>query len=109
MPWAQASRSADNLVLLVNRDIQRHFDVFAVLLQGLGYTMESDGRLADVGRLHRALAFAAQISSDVGAIYVLDPQGGILAESDSPNPRQADFSDRDYFAVHRDRTDAGSI
>ncbi|GGF49896.1 deoxyribonuclease [Azorhizobium oxalatiphilum] len=105
--WAQASRAADNLLLLVNRDIQRHLDVFGVTLKGLRHFMEMENVFTDRDRLHRVLAIAAEGTLDVSSIYVLDPQGQILAQSNHDTASPAVFGDREYFIVHRDRPDAG--
>lgn len=105
--WKQASRVADNLVLLVNRDIQRHFDVFTVTLKGLRHYVDVENVLRDPHRLQRVLAIAAEGAVNASSIYMLDASGRVIAESDSLEPRGVDLSDRDYFQVQRDRTDAG--
>ncbi|MGU3494820.1 diguanylate cyclase [Xanthobacteraceae bacterium A53D] len=103
----QASRSADNLVLLVNRDIQRHFDIFTVTLRGLRHYLELEGVLQDPERLQRALAAAADGAIDVSSINVLDTDGRVIAESARLIPSDLDLSDRDYFQIQRDRAYAG--
>ncbi|WP_432214823.1 PDC sensor domain-containing protein, partial [Salmonella enterica] len=38
----------------------------------------------------------------LGAIFVMDTRGNIVIDSGVSPPRQGNFSDRDYFTVHRD-------
>ena len=41
------------------------------------------------------------------SVVVTDERGDITYEAEHAVPRRANFADRDYFQVHRDRADAG--
>jgi len=43
----------------------------------------------------------------LGSILVLDETGKVIADAASVEPRAGDFSDRDYFAAHRERANIG--
>jgi diguanylate cyclase (GGDEF)-like protein len=58
--------------------------------------------------LQREVLFDRSVQARyLGALLVLDAKGNVLVDSASPVPRKGNFSDRDYFTIHRDHPEAG--
>ena len=106
--WQQAEQASSNLVLALERDIARTIATYDLSLQGAA----DAARLPGIGEIspelrHSTLFDRAATAEYLGSLLVLDATGDIVADSTAVTPHQLNFADRDYFTVHRDRTDAG--
>ena len=106
--WNHAIETSQNLGQAFAHDIQRSIEIYDLSLRtaidGLNipgiWTVSPEMR-------HAALFDGSANAHDLGAIIILDASGNILIESGSLVPRKANFADRDYFTIHRDRPDVG--
>ncbi|WP_051357338.1 GGDEF domain-containing protein [Azorhizobium doebereinerae] len=105
--WTQAERAADNLVLTISRDIQRHFDVFDVLLRSVVRDLQDPAAAMTPQMRQRLLARAMEVGGSTGEMVLLNADGTIVAESTTLAGPPVDAADRDYFLAHRDKADVG--
>jgi diguanylate cyclase (GGDEF)-like protein len=104
----RARETATNLALMAERDIERNFELYDLSLQAV---VEGVNR-ADVMALpaelkHEVLFDRAATAKFIGSMLVLDAAGNIIIDSGSDSPREGNFADRSYFAMHRDHPDIG--
>ena len=106
--WRQAEQASSNLVLALERDITRTVATYDLSLQGAADAMHLPGLETISPELrHAALFDRAATAEYLGSLLVLDAAGDIVADSTAVTPHRLNLADRDYFTVHRDRTDAG--
>ncbi|HDV8349362.1 TPA: diguanylate cyclase, partial [Burkholderia vietnamiensis] len=101
--YDHAVENARNLLLLIERDISRNIELYDLSLQNVVDGL-ADPELAALPatQRHRMLFDRAANGAYLGAIFVMDTRGNIVIDSGVSPPRQGNFSDRDYFTVHRD-------
>lgn len=105
--WHQAEQASSNLVLALERDITRTVATYDLSLQGAADAMGMPGIQEISPELrHAALFDRAATAEYLGSLLVLDAAGDIVADSTAITPHRLNLADRDYFTVHRDRTDA---
>lgn len=105
---ARATETSRNLALLAERDIERNFELYALSLQAVVDGMNDAEVMAASPRLRGfALFDRAATATYLGSMLVLDAEGNIVIDSASEVPRKANFSDREYFKVHRDNPNVG--
>jgi len=106
--WRQAEQASSNLVLALERDIARTIASYDLSLQGAADALDQPGIGQISPELRQAAIFDRAATADyLGSLLVLDSSGSIAADSTSIVPHQLNLADRDYFAVHRSRADAG--
>lgn len=106
--WESAYVAARNLTGVLAADISRTLHVYDLALQGVVERLHEPG-LARVNAetQHRFLFDRFATAEYLGVIGVIDKDGNVLYDSSSLTPSTLNFSDRDYFTVHRDADDAG--
>lgn len=104
---ANAARTSENLVQVVTSDIGRNFEIFDLILQDIVDDLGDEAVDSTAASRHRFLSRAAAASDKIGSVLLLDAEGNIVVDSASPEPRVANFADRDYFLAHRDDPDVG--
>ncbi|WP_439893753.1 sensor domain-containing diguanylate cyclase (plasmid) [Ralstonia sp. 25C] len=105
---AHASATSRSLALLAERDIERNFELYALSLQAVVDRVNDPEVAAASPRLRGfALFDHAATATYLGSMLVLDAQGNIVIDAANDLPRQGNFSDREYFKVHRDNPNAG--
>ncbi|WP_241060291.1 sensor domain-containing diguanylate cyclase [Achromobacter xylosoxidans] len=106
--WNLAYVAAGNLTEVLSADISRTIRVYDLSLQGVIERLQEPG-IEDLprGTLHRFLFDRAASAEYLGTILILDRDGNVRYDSQSLDPPIANFADRDFFQVHRDRPDAG--
>ena len=106
--WNLAYVAAGNLTEVLSADISRTIRVYDLSLQGVIERLQEPG-IEDLprGTLHRFLFDRAASAEYLGTILILDRDGNLRYDSQSLDPPIANFADRDFFQVHRDRPDAG--
>lgn len=106
--WNSAAASSNNLVRVLEADISRTVRVYDLSLQGVIEGLDDP----EVNKLRpdvvRRLLFDRAATADyLGSMLVLDSRGNILYDSGSAISRKPNFADRDYFQVHKNRSDVG--
>lgn len=97
-----ASRSASNIVELIDADVLRNVELYDLALQGLIAGSQRDDLLQVSPQIRHLLLFdratAAPHRSD---ILLLDANGDVIADSASITPRTFNFADRNFFQKHQ--------
>ncbi|MGB6056440.1 MAG: sensor domain-containing diguanylate cyclase [Burkholderiaceae bacterium] len=106
---ARAAGNAENLAVMVERDLSHTFALFDLSLQALAEGIRDPGVMALPLPYRQQLLFdrAAVAGPHMGSLLYVDASGAIAVDSGSAVPRGGDFSDRSWFFVHRDSPDAG--
>ncbi|MGB7481889.1 MAG: sensor domain-containing diguanylate cyclase [Burkholderiaceae bacterium] len=106
---ARAADHAENLALVVERDLTHTFALFDLSLQALAEGVNDPGVQALPQPYRHQLLFdrATVAGPNMGSLLYVDASGEIVADSAGPVPRKANFTDRSWFAVHRDDPHAG--
>jgi PAS domain S-box-containing protein len=105
---AHAIQSSENLVSALAHDVERNIEIYDLSLRTVIDGLKTPGIWAASDQIRNNILFdGAANAEDLGAIFVLDENGDVILDSRSEPPRQTNFSDRDYFQVHRDRKDVG--
>ena len=106
--WESAYVSARNLAGVLAADIGRTLHVYDLSLQGVVERLREPGiARVEPETLHRFLFDRSATAEYLGAIVVLDKDGNVVYDSTSIVPPKLNFSDRDYFQVHREAHNAG--
>ena len=105
---ARAIETSRNLALLAQRDIERNFELYALSLQAVVDRVNDPEVGVASPRLRGfALFDHAATATYLGSMLVLDAQGNIVIDAANDVLRQGNFSDREYFKVHRDNPNVG--
>ena len=105
---ARAAETSRNLALLAERDIERNFELYTLSLQAVVDGVNDPEVMSASPRLRGfALFDRAATATYLGSMLVLDTEGNIVIDSAGDVPRKANFSDREYFKVHRDNPNVG--
>ncbi|WP_249677253.1 GGDEF domain-containing protein [Pseudomonas abieticivorans] len=98
-----ASRSADNILQLIDTDVQRNADLYDLSLKGLIEASQHPDFVQIPQSLRRRVLFDRAITGPFrGDILWVDRQGNIVGDSLASPPRQANFADDHDFQKHRD-------
>jgi diguanylate cyclase (GGDEF)-like protein len=105
---AKALDGATNLVATIASDISRNIELYDLSLQAVveGLNLPDVDKLSPLLR-HLLLFDRAATAKDLGSILVIDSSGKLTIDSRSATPAEINYSDRDFFEVHRQRRDAG--
>jgi hypothetical protein len=106
--WNQAGQAASNLVVAINSDIARNFEQYDLSLQGVIEGL----KLPEINQVSRRARQAILFDHSATAIYlgsirVVDTAGNVTLDSRALNPAPDNFSDRDFFQVHKNSADVG--
>eukprot|EP01030_Chromulinospumella_sphaerica_P005317 gene5317-5200_t len=103
-----ASRSAANIVQLIEADVLRNVELYDVSLLGLIAASRREDLMHVSPQIrHLALFDRATAAPYKGDILLLDQQGNVVADSASREPRAGNFADREYFLSHVNNSDPG--
>ncbi|WP_158810547.1 sensor domain-containing diguanylate cyclase [Beijerinckia sp. L45] len=101
--WIAASLVANNITILLERDIARNIELYDLSLKAVVKGLDDPKIMALPEDLRRAVLFdSSAMASGLGSILVIDPKGAITMDSRSDHPSAVNLADRDYFSVHRD-------
>jgi len=96
-----ATRSATNLVQLIDADVLRNVELYDLSLQGLiAAAQRDDLKQVSPQIRHLVLFDRSSAARFKGDILLLDQQGNVIADSSRVQPTPANFADRDYFLAH---------
>lgn len=106
--WEAAYVSARNITGVLSADIGRTVHLYDLSLQGVAERLGEPGMdSVDLPTRHRFLFDRSSTAEYLGAIVVVDKDGNIRYHSGALDPPAFNFSDRDFFQVHRDADDVG--
>nr|WP_230625813.1 sensor domain-containing diguanylate cyclase [Cupriavidus necator] len=100
--FARARDAADNLSLILQRDIERNIEVYELSIQAVidGVNDPATLRLPSPIR-QRVLFDRSTNAQDMGSLLVTNTAGEVVIDSRSVPPRKLKLSDRDYFTVQQ--------
>lgn len=103
-----SSETQQNVALVVERDVQRNFELYNLSLDGLiDGLRQPDVMALSPGLRQQVLFDRAATAQYLGSMLVLDSAGYIMIDSEHIIPRAGNFADRHYFAIQRDDPQAG--
>ena len=105
--YTHAEQDARNLMLVIERDIARNVELYDLSLQAVVDGMTDPQVMALPPKLRNEVLFDRAASGKyLGSIFVINERGDIILDSRFIPARVGNFADRDYFAVHRDSSNA---
>ncbi|WP_274617339.1 PDC sensor domain-containing protein, partial [Ralstonia solanacearum] len=105
---ARARDSADNVSLILQRDIARNLEVYELSMQAVIDGVRDPAILALPPNIRQLVLFDRSTNAqDLGSLLVTDADGNVVIDSRSVPPRRIHLSDRDYFKVHQQSADTG--
>lgn len=105
-----ATRSARNIVKLMETDIIRNVELYDLSLQSLIWAVQHPELLGIPPDMRQQVLFNQAFSSPVrGDILWLDRDGNVAADSTSSTPRSANFADTPIFQEHKRNPDLGMV
>lgn len=108
--WAEADRSAQNVLHTLAAAIDRNLTIIELSMSGVEEALGINGLWAlDPNVRHLLLFDRAASAQFLGSMLVLDDQGNIVFDSGSVVPRTGNFHDRDYFVAQREAPIGGSF
>lgn len=103
----RATQNSANVVSAMAGEVARNLEVYDLALQAVVEGMQDPAVATLTPGMRRKVLFdRSTIAGYISGIYALDAFGAV---SEEPGGRTilANFADRDYFIVHRNRPDAG--
>ena len=102
--------SSSNLVSTLERDIDRNIQLYDLSLQAANEGMKVPG-IWDFPRDVRNLILfdLAASAPNLGIMLVLNEQGDVVADNQPLRVPQANYADRDYFRIHKDKLQNGLL
>ncbi|MEX3996880.1 putative bifunctional diguanylate cyclase/phosphodiesterase [Paraburkholderia sp. EG286A] len=105
---AQARVAAQNLVISLQKEIERNLDIYQLAMRDVATSAETPGILRLTPEVRQLVAFgSAANTTELGALFATDATGKLVLDSRSIQPRKLDVSGRDYFQVQRLQENAG--
>lgn len=106
--WNSASQASNNLLLALDRDIERNINIFDLSLQGAIEALAEPGiNNSAPGVRHHALFDASATAEDLNSILVLNEKGDVVEDATSLVPHNLNLADRDYFDFQKNHPEAG--
>ncbi|MGN7101466.1 sensor domain-containing diguanylate cyclase [Ralstonia holmesii] len=105
---ARARDAADNLSLILQRDIARNIEVYDLSLQAVIDGVRDPAMLALPPAVRQFVLFDRSTNAqDLGSLLVTNKVGDVVLDSRSVPPRRIYIGDRDYFQVHQGSANVG--
>jgi diguanylate cyclase (GGDEF)-like protein len=103
-----ARQTLENLASSIDADISRNFELYDLSLRAVVSNMVMP-ELKDVSKPIRNLILFdhAATAKHFGSIQVLDAKGRLTADASTLDPQPENYSDEEYFQIHRDKPDVG--
>ena len=106
--YTHAREDARNLMLVIERDIDRNVELYDLSLQAIVDGVADRQVMALPSKLRSEVLFGRAASGQyLGSIFVINERGDIVVDVRFIPARVGNFADRDYFAFHRDNSNAG--
>ena len=104
----RARDAANNLALILQRDIARNIELYDLSLQAVTDGMQDPNIVALPPQIRQFVLFDRSTTArDVGSLLVVDNKGDVIVDSRSVPARHIHVGDRDYFQVHQGASDVG--
>jgi len=104
----RARDAADNLSLILQRDIARNIEVYDLSLQAVIDGMQDPAIVALPPNIRQLVLFDRSTNAqDLGSLLVTNSTGDVIIDSRSVPPRRLHLGDRDYFQVQQGSPDVG--
>jgi len=104
----QAEQSSRNLLTTLSREINDHIGSLDPILLRIAEDIADKSLLEVPPQVrHRVLFDRVRTSTYVDSALVVNEDGNAAADAASILPRRFNASDRDYFTIHRENSDAG--
>lgn len=105
---ARARDSADNVSLILQRDIARNLEVYELSMQAVIDGVRDPAILALPPTIRQLVLFDRSTNAqDLGSLLVTNAAGDVIIDSRSVPPRRIHIGDRDYFKIQQQSADVG--
>jgi diguanylate cyclase (GGDEF)-like protein len=105
---ARARDSANNLALILQRDIARNIEVYDLSLQGVIEGVHDPAIDALPANVRQLVLFDRSTNAqDMGSLLVTNAAGDVVIDSRAVPPRRIYLGDRDYFQVQQGSPNMG--
>ena len=106
--WDKAEQTSKNLLQVIERDIARNVELIDLSLQAAVENLRAPEAAGAGPKLRQLILFdRAATAKDLGVMLVIDADGDVAADAGAVPPRKGNYADRDYFQVHKARSDVG--
>jgi diguanylate cyclase (GGDEF)-like protein len=106
--YERGKDSAHNTLTLIERDISRNFELYALSLQAVVDTFDDPEVLGLPVGLQREVLFDRAASAKyLGSMMLVDAQGHVRIDALGEATPELSLTDKAFFTVQRDRTDVG--
>ncbi|PYE20516.1 diguanylate cyclase (GGDEF)-like protein [Paraburkholderia silvatlantica] len=105
---AQARVAAQNLVISLQKEIERNLDIYQLAMRDVATSAETPSIIRLPPEVRQLVAFSsAANAAELGALFATDAAGKLILDSRSIPPRKLSVSGRDYFQIQRLQSNAG--
>ena len=106
--FARARDAADNLSLILQRDIERNLEVYELSIEAVIDAVRDPAILRLPAEIRQRVFFdRSTYAQDMGSLLVTNSAGDVVIDSRSVPPRKLNLRDRDYFRVQQQLAEAG--
>jgi diguanylate cyclase (GGDEF)-like protein len=104
----RATQAGQNVLATIEADIARNIELYALSLQGVVDGLRQSWIYEVPRETRETLLFdRAATAKHLGSIYVVDALGNVVIDSRSTILSMENFSERDFFRVHRHTDEVG--
>jgi len=108
--FARARDGADNLSLILQRDIERNIEVYELSINAVIDGVNDAVVLRLPSQIRQRVLFDRSTNAkDMGALLVTNSAGDVEIDSRSVPPSKVNLSDQDYFTIQQQSADAGLV
>lgn len=105
---AQARVAAQNLVISLQKEIERNLDIYQLAMRAVATSAETPGIVRLPPEVRQLVAFGSTTNTtELGALFATDATGTLVLDSRSIQPRKLNVSGRDYFRIQQLQADTG--
>jgi len=103
---ARAVDAAENLALILERDIERNIELYELSMQSVVKGIGEPEVMALPTQIRQRMLFDNSLrAQDLGSILAMDANGDVFLDSAAFPPRTVNLVDRDYFQAQKDGKD----
>ncbi|MFL9864309.1 EAL domain-containing protein [Paraburkholderia fungorum] len=105
---AQARDAAQNLVTSLQDETERNLDIYQLAMRDVVTSIETPAIFQLSPEIRQRVAFStASNAKELGILFATDATGNFVLDSKAVPPRKLNVSDRDYFQIQQQTSDAG--
>lgn len=106
--WERAEQTSKNLLQVLEQDVARNIEMYDLSIRAAVDNLRAPGVAELSPQLRQLILFdRAATARDMGVMIVIDERGDIIADLDAVPPRKGNYTDREYFLVHKARAGLG--